>query len=314
MSLTTIFSGGSIKRNSELRADAAKLAATMKDSDTRFVAVWNSRCLVRGNSAALLEQAELGNGWHPEKGIYLGQLREQHIFAVALPDKLGSDSPGEQAFENFRGILGDLPAEDAALLAYAKGMVEWHERHRYCGVCGSSIKSVEGGFVLECARSECDQRSFPRLDPAIIVLAVDGESCLLGRQVSWPEGRYSTIAGFMEPGESLEDSVRREVKEETNIDVGEVHYLGSQPWPFPTAVMIGFHAEATSTDIHRNDGELADAGWYTRECIAAGNIVLPPVTSIAFRLIEHWFDQRDGMNLASLNLSGDFSRRTGERT
>ncbi|MDP6435776.1 MAG: NAD(+) diphosphatase [Gammaproteobacteria bacterium] len=298
----------------ELRADAARLASTLNDSNTRFVAVWKSRCLVHGNAAALLKRAELGETWQPETGIYLGQLDAQHIFAVELPDELGDNGPGEVAFENFRGILGDLPEDDAALLAYAKGMVEWHGRHRYCGVCGLPNLSLEGGFVLECASPKCGHRSFPRLDPAIIVLTIDGDKCLLGRQVRWPEGRYSTIAGFVEPGESLEDSVRREVKEETDIDVGKVHYMGSQPWPFPTAVMIGFHAEAVSKLIHRTDGELADAGWFTREEIAAGNIVLPPITSIAFRLIEHWFDGWDGPRLAELNLSGDFSRRTGERT
>ncbi len=314
MSLKTFFSGGTIKRMAELRADTDLLASALKDSTTGFIAVWKSRCVVVNNAAALLDYAELGTAWQPETGIYLGQLDEQHIFAVELPDDLGDSGPGEQAFENFRGILGDLPEDDAALLAYAKGMVEWHGRHRYCGVCGSPNMSVEGGFVLECTGPDCDHRSFPRLDPAVIVLTIDGDRCLLGRQVQWPEGRYSTIAGFMEPGESLEDSVRREVKEETDIEVGKVHYMGSQPWPFPTAVMIGFHAEAVSNVIHRNDGELADAGWFKREAIAAGNIVLPPVTSIAFRLIEHWFDQWDGPRLADLKLSGDFSRRTGERT
>ena len=314
MSLTTFFSGGPIERLAEQRQDSDWLARTLDDPATRFVAIWNSRCLVRNNSAVLLERTELSAAWHPQTGIYLGRLEETHIFAIELPDELGDDGPGEEAFDNFRGLLGELPADDAALLAYAKGMVEWHRRHRYCGACGAPTVSLQGGFALECANSECDYRSFPRLDPAIIVLTIHGDRCLLGRQASWPEGRYSTIAGFMEPGESLEDSVRREVKEETDIDVGEVTYLGSQPWPFPTAVMIGFHAQASSTEIHRNDGELADAGWYTRDDIAAGGIMLPPVTSIAFRLIEHWFDQWDGPRLAALNLSGSFSRSTGQRT
>jgi NAD+ diphosphatase len=298
----------------DIRSDAEQLAAVLRNPDTRFIAIWESRCLVDENSAVLLTRADLGSGWQPSQGIYLGQLEDQHLFAVELAEQPGDDGPGEQAFDNFRGLLADLGARDAALLAYAKGMVEWHKRHQYCGVCGAPNRSLEGGFVLSCSAAECDTRSFPRLDPAIIVLTLDGDRCLLGRQASWPEGRYSTIAGFLEPGESLEDAVRREVKEETNIDVGGVEYMGSQPWPFPTALMIGFHARATSTDIHRNDGELADAGWYDRSQIAAGHIVLPPVTSIAFQLIEHWFDQWDGPELKSFALSGDFSRRTGERT
>ena len=314
MALKTFFSGGTIERNAELRGAPDWLDATLRNDRTRFVAVWNSRCIVADNRAVLLERAELGDSWHPNDGVYLGQLDEQHLFAIELPEQLAEGGPDEAAFANFRGLLSDLDAEHAALLAYAKGMTEWHKRHRYCGLCGSPTQSIDGGFVLECSNEQCAHRSFPRIDPAIIVLTIDGDRCLLGRQVSWPEGRYSTIAGFMEPGESLEDAVRREVKEETNIDVGEVHYKGSQPWPFPTALMVGFHADADSTNIVRNDGELADAGWYSREQLAAGDIVLPPSTSIAFRLIEHWFNQWDGPKLGMLNLSGDFSRSTGERT
>ena len=122
----------------------------------------------------------------------------------------------------------------------------------------------------------CDHRSFPRIDPAIIVLVIDGERCLLGRQRSWPENRYSTIAGFVEPGESLEDAVGREVAEEANIRIARARYLGSQPWPFPNAMMIGFHADAVSREIRLNDGELADARWLSREELAAGQVALPP--------------------------------------
>jgi len=193
-------------------------------------------------------------------------------------------------------------------------MIEWHNRHRYCGLSGSENRAERGGFIMVCANSACRHRCFPRIDPAIIVLVADGERCLLGRQQSWPDGRYSTIAGFVEPGESLEDAVRREVKEETNIDVINAQYFGSQPWPFPTAMMIGFHATAPSTRINLNDQDLADALWLTREEVAAGTIVLPPLTSIAFRLIAHWFDGGDNRALESLNLSGSFSRTTGERT
>jgi NAD+ diphosphatase len=314
MSLTTFFSGGEIERMNDVRSDAKQLAAARNHPNTRFVAIWNSRCLVAGKAAVLLSRQALGSGWQPREGIYLGQLAERHLFALELPKQLAKDGPGEQDFDNFRGLLSELDATDAALLAYAKGMVEWHKRHQYCGICGAPNRSAEGGFVLSCSETTCGNRSFPRLDPAIIVLTVHGERCLLGRQASWPEGRYSTVAGFLEPGESLEDAVRREVKEETNVGVGEIEYMGSQPWPFPTALMIGFHATATTTDIFLNDGELADAGWYDRQQIAAGEAVLPPVTSIAFQLIERWFNQWDGPPLKSYELSGDFSRRTGERT
>ena len=131
---------------------------------------------------------------------------------------------------------------------------------------------------------------FPRTDPAIIVLVADGDRCVLGRQSSWPEGRYSTIAGFVEPGESLEDAVRREVYEETNIRVGNVAYHSSQPWPFPAALMLGFVAEATSDDIRLNDGELEDARWFTRDELRSGDVGLPFQISIARRLVDHFIN------------------------
>lgn len=308
MSLRTFFSGGSIERRSDLRLDEGALRSAWTSPDTRFVAVWQSSCMIIDDSAALLRQHEFGAATLDEHGIYLGQYDGRHIFAVELPDELRETDPEAEHFDNFGILLGNLPEDEAALLAYAKGMIEWQRRHRYCGRCGTRNQSVDGGFVMAC--EICGTRSFPRIDPAIIVLTVHGERCLLGRQVSWPEGRFSTIAGFVEPGEALEDAVRREVKEETNIDAGRAVYLGSQPWPFPNAIMLGFHAEAESTDIQLNDGELAEAYWFSREELAAGNVALPPVQSIAFRLIESWFDQWEGEPLRSFGLSTDFRRKT----
>jgi len=137
---------------------------------------------------------------------------------------------------------------------------------------------------------DCRREIFPRVDPAIIVLISRGDLCLLGRQPSWPDGRYSTIAGFVEPGESLEDAVRREVYEETNIQVGDVRYHSSQPWPFPSSLMLGFLAEATSSDIVLNDGELEDAQWFTRKELRSGFPKLPFRISIARRLVDYWME------------------------
>jgi NAD+ diphosphatase len=162
---------------------------------------------------------------------------------------------------------------------------------------------------MQCSSGECAQRSFPQLDPAIIVLVVHEQRCLLGRQVSWPDGRFSTLAGFVEPGESLEDAVRREVYEETSVHVVNNVYLGSQPWPFPSSLMVGFHAEASTTEITLIDGELGEARWFDRETLGSGEIQLPPPTSIAFQLIERWFDAAPGPRLASLNVSSSFSSR-----
>ena len=316
MPLTTFFSGGSISRSNLLREDDVALLQAWRDPATRFIAVWNSRCLVHDERAVLLTLDELGgSNWFGES-IYLGQQEATHLFAVALPYELGNQGPDISRFTNFRGLMGGLPAQDAALLAYAKGMVEWQTRHRHCGVCGAPNLLQRGGFAMDCSNADCGHRCFPRIDPAIIVLVTDADRCLLGRQAAWPEQRYSTLAGFVEPGESLEDAVRREVKEESNVDVAvdDVVYLGSQPWPFPTAMMIGFHAQAGSTEIQLNDRELADARWFTRDEITSGSIVLPPVSSIAFRLIAHWFEQSEGPALETFNLSRNFSRDTGERT
>jgi len=318
MAFNTFFSGGQIDRAVATRGDSDALLEAWHSTEARIVAVWQSRCLVHGTRAILLTRQQLGDTATLDEAVYLGSLENRQLFALPLPDDLHAVNIDAAAFENFRGLLSQIDEQDAALLAYAKGMIEWRCRHRHCGACGAANQPLSGGFVMACTRADCGNRSFPRIDPAIIVLVVDRDDpnrCLLGRQHSWPEGRYSTIAGFVEPGESLEDAVAREVMEETNIEIADCNYMGSQPWPFPTGMMVGFHAVGDSTrDICRHDKELADARWFSRDAISSGDIVLPPPTSIAFRLIEHWFNQWDGAPLDSFGLSGDFSRRTGERT
>ena len=312
MAIQSFFSGGSIDRRPDIRADPVALAAALNGTDARFVPVWKGNCLIDANFAALLPREHLPATASLDDAIYLGQRAGKNVFTLRIPDQPEPVMPLRSAFGNFRSLISDMPADDAALLAYAKGMVEWQRRHRHCGTCGSPNRSEQGGFVLACGSAACDHRSFPRIDPAIIVLVIDGDRCLLGRQRTWPENRYSTIAGFVEPGESLEDAVGREVTEEANIRVARARYLGSQPWPFPNAMMIGFHAEAASRDIRLNDGELADARWLSREELAAGQVALPPDTSIAFRLIEAWFDCWDGPALASLGITTSFARPAAE--
>jgi NAD+ diphosphatase len=154
--------------------------------------------------------------------------------------------------------------------------------------------------MLVCTNSSCRHEQFPRLDPAIIVLVSDGEQALLGRQASWPVGRYSTIAGFVEPGESLEDAVAREVLEETGIEVDRVEYHSSQPWPFPASLMLGFTAHAVTTGVHLRDQELEDARWFTRAALTSDGALLPPRQSISYRLIEDWFDAGSGTPLRDI--------------
>jgi NAD+ diphosphatase len=157
-------------------------------------------------------------------------------------------------------------------------------------VCGAETRPESAGHVMHCTNPDCATDHFPRLDPAIIVLVTDGERALLGRQASWPPGRYSTIAGFVEPGESLEDAVAREVREETGVTVLEADYHSSQPWPFPASLMIGFTARASADSVPHADEELEDARWFSREDIASGTPALPPSQSVSYRLIEDWYD------------------------
>jgi len=188
-------------------------------------------------------------------------------------------------------LLPDMPTiDEAGLLGYARAIISWRRRHRFCGTCGAKTMSAKSGHVLVCSNPSCRHEQFPRIDPAIIVLVSDAERALLGRQAAWPVGRYSTIAGFVEPGESLEDAVAREVFEETGIEVDRIEYHSSQPWPFPASLMLGFTAHAVTTEVHLRDQELEDARWFTRADLASNGTLLPPRQSISYRLIEHWFD------------------------
>ena len=181
-----------------------------------------------------------------------------------------------------------MDGEDAALLAYARAMMYWHLRHQYCGVCGALTELLEAGHVRQCTNPECRATHFPRTDPAVIMLVISGELCLLGRQASWPAGMYSTLAGFVEPGEKFEAAVAREVFEESSVRIGRTTYHSSQPWPFPGSVMLGFHALAETTDIRVDHTELEDARWFERSWLLAQHdkteFFLPGKQSIARRL------------------------------
>ena len=302
--LSTFFSGNYIDRLGEIRNNQGALTAALANPTTRFLAIVRERCLIQGNHAAMLTIDDIRQHIdNANSAIFLGKLADNFIFAIDLEKDDEPSFEDGRTLAGLRELTGQLAEPEAALLAYAKAMVGWQQRHRHCGLCGTICHPDEGGFVMECSRSTCHHRSFPRLDPAIIVLVHADGRCLLGRQTRWPDGRFSTIAGFVEPGESLEDSVRREVHEETNIRVGRCRYLASQPWPFPAALMIGFLAEALSNEIRLNDGELAEARWLTRDDIASGAVILPPRVSIAYRLLETWFDQGSGADLASFDLA-----------
>jgi NAD+ diphosphatase len=285
----------SLDRLGHLRGDSAWVAAARAQG--LYLAVWRRRNLVSGDETPapvfLAAEAIAALGSEAEC-VLLGQRDDRPCFAIGLNGAAPPSLPG--TFEEIRGVGDRLDPSDAALLAYARAMVVWHERHRHCGACGAATECVEAGHARQC--TGCGAKHFPRVDPAIIVLVADDARCLLGRQAAWPAGRYSTIAGFVEPGESLEDAVRREVLEETGVAVHAIEYHSSQPWPFPSSLMLGFRARPAGGAIVLRDGELEDARWVDREDVIARRIVLPPRVSIAYRLIEEWFDAAPGRRLA----------------
>ena len=190
-----------------------------------------------------------------------------------------------------RSVGPSLSGADAGLVVQAQALAEWHRAHRFCPRCGRGLVVSGGGYVLTC--ESCQRQHFPRTDPAVIMLVTDGERALLGRQAAWPPGRFSTLAGFVDPGESLEQAVAREVMEEAGVEVTDVTYFGNQPWPFPSSLMIGFFARAVTTDIHVDGVELEAARWFSRDDMRAGaeagTLVLPGGISISRSLVEAWY-------------------------
>ena len=285
-----VFAGAFVDRSGDRRKDPDWLARAMVSEDARFVPVWGDRCLVGGDPvhAIRLTRSQIEAHVDDDNLVFLGLFRNQPVFALAIEREAEQPFPDLGSFESLRFLGTRLPLDEANLVAHARALVVWHASQSFCGICGSPALPEAAGNTRRCVNTDCATEIFPRTDPAVIVLVHDGERCLLGRQASWPEHRYSTVAGFVEPGESLEDAVRREVYEETNVRVGAVSYHSSQPWPFPSALMLGFIAEATTSTIVLNDGELEDAQWFTREQLNSDFPKLPFRISIARRLVDHW--------------------------
>ncbi|AKS41582.1 NAD(+) diphosphatase [Wenzhouxiangella marina] len=298
------YTGLKLDRSPALREREDWLEASLAHPDARVLPVWQARNLVEHRDGRPVPAARLDDLERASEVLLLGMAGEAPVLAADLSDLEREDADaltGSYDFVDLRKIGATLGREDAALLSYARGLVHWHRAHRHCGVCGQPTVSGRAGMVRTCSDPACAQPTFPRIDPAIIVLVEDPETdrCLLGRAAGWPGGVYSTLAGFVEPGESLEEAVAREVKEESGIDVDSVRYLASQPWPFPSSMMLGFQARARSTAITRHDEELEDARWFSREELqSAGTwgedaeICLPREDSIARYLIEQWLNSQ----------------------
>jgi NAD+ diphosphatase len=286
------YSGAGFDRAAHRRLDAVWLTERRADAGTRVILMSGLEVLVAASdepSALLLTVAELGEPL-PESAIFLGEHEGVGLFAADL----GRIAPPSGRFVEVRAVGARLRAQEAGWFAYARALAHWHSRHRFCGVCGGPTVSDQGGHVRRC--ESCGAQHFPRSDPAVIVLVTHadperGERCLLGRSARFPAGMYSTLAGFVEPGESLEETVRREIYEEAGVELTDLRYRSSQPWPFPASLMLGFRATARSDELRIDPEELVDAGWYTRAQLidpARRPIQLPNPDSIARHLIEDW--------------------------
>lgn len=288
------FSGPYIDRRAEEREGVSWLDAALSDPATLYMVGHGTTQLVRKKPEPRIEflthEHHVVRAAQPPELVLLGWFRGARCVLIQLcaDSEHAVSLPEGCSFEELRPLAPVLQGDEAGLLAYARALSIWRSRQRFCGVCGSPAAPERAGHVIRCTNVLCRHEFFPRLDPAIIVLVTDGEHALLGRQATWPPGRYSTIAGFVEPGESLEDAVAREVMEETAVSVTSARYHSSQPWPFPSSLMIGFQATAAPGSPVRVNGELEAAAWFSRQQIESGVALLPPEHSISYRLITAW--------------------------
>ncbi len=288
------YTGSPLDRASHLRDDQDWLGEALGDPDTRFAPVWRGRNLFRAGGDGTPEAvfpAGIAAAGHP--WALLGNADGVAYFTVdlsAVEDPMPLLPGGSGEFQELRTIGAGLPADHAAILAHARGLMHWRSRHKFCGICGAACEPRSAGNVMVC--TGCGTSHFPRTDPAVIMLVTRGDSVLLGHSTRFPNSvMYSTLAGFVEPGESLEEAVAREVQEETGVRVGRVHYHSSQPWPFPSSIMLGFYAEGLTDEIIIDENELRDARWFSRAELQepkAHGFALPRADSIARRLIEDW--------------------------
>jgi len=297
------FSACNIDRQTEQRCDVTRLQAFANEETARFLPVHQRHCLLQAERDELLLLTPSSSD---QSLCYLGLVQGQPLFAVHLQDdqqatQLAAAVAGR--WVDLRTAAACVTADDAGLIAYAIAIGNWQRRHRYCGSCGSTNLTQDAGHRMRCSNADCGQITFPRIDPAMITLIEHDDAILLGRQAKWPQRRYSTLAGFVEPGESIEDAVRREVMEEAGVELDQIHYHSSQPWPFPGSLMLGFRTTARTTRL-RIGSELADARWWTlaefERSVRARELLLSMPQSIAFALISDWYGERTGRALIDL--------------
>ncbi len=290
-----------LDRVDQRRADTAYIESLVSDPACVIVPVWRAMHLVAAEAEAVwLRRSEAGHLVElARESVFLGLRGETAYLAVDLSHLEAPEQDpvlaSRGSFQDLRTVGPVMDRRDSAILAYARGLAHWHARHGFCGVCGSATVSEKAGHQRRCSNPDCAAVHFPRTDPAVIMLVHDGgDRCVLGRQPIWPPGMHSTLAGFVEPGESLEEAVAREIHEEVGLKVAvpDVAYHSSQPWPFPSSIMLGFYARADFGNLETADDELESAAWFSRDELHASpedeRFKLPRRDSIARRLIEDW--------------------------
>lgn len=307
------FGGSGLDRAAHLRGDSDALAKLRAHPNAKALPIWRGKPLIAGverDAAGWLALDAAVFSDHPSDQIFLGLDGDAPCFAQDVStwepegdlESLGAfldpseqhypGLPEDMLFSELRAVMTRLTPRDAELIASAKAVMNWHASHRFCAKCGAASEMSMAGWQRDCAA--CGAHHFPRTDPVVIMLITHGNSCLMGRSPGWPEGMYSCLAGFVEPGETIEAAVRRETFEEAGIEVGAVEYLSSQPWPFPASLMIGCRGYASSTDITIDPEEIEDAVWVTREemleTFAGNNPNIKPARNgaIAHFLLINW--------------------------
>lgn len=297
------FTDDALDRCGDDRMDPAWMATRRRAADARFLACdADGRAATRDGRLRWLDAAAIAPA---EPANFLGVLGDRPLFALRAP--VAPERLPDATWLTLYSAAAQLDRAEAGLFAYAQALANWQHTTRYCGACGSPLTLTDGGHRARCAK--CGHEEFPRTDAAIIVIVGQGDACLLGRKPDWRARQYSTLAGFVEPGESLAATVRREVHEETGVDLIDCDFHSSQPWPFPASLMLGFTATAKDRHITlRKGGELEDARWFTARDLASGlrdgSLRVPIRASIAYHLINHWLLAHGGPGLDELTRAG----------